>query len=119
MPRCNPRAFATTDFRPDLISLIVPTLVIHGTSDRTVPIDATGRKVALSVPNAQIIEYDGEPHGLFATQTERLADDIVAFLNGGLARSDVAALDTAPRNQRQAILDDMTAASLATSPATL
>lgn len=113
------RAFATTDFRPDLTSLIVPTLVIHGTSDRTVPIDATGRKVARSVPNAQIIEYDGEPHGLFATQTERLADDIVAFLNGGLARSDVAALDTAPRNQRQAILDDMTAASLATSPATL
>ncbi len=73
-------AFATTDFRPDLPSLTVPTLVIHGTADKTVPIDATGRQVAQKVPSAEIIEYDGEPHGVFATQTERLGDDIVAFL---------------------------------------
>ncbi len=33
-------AFATTDFRPDLSAFSVPTLVIHGTSDATVPIDA-------------------------------------------------------------------------------
>ena len=76
-------AFATTDFRPDLPSLTVPTLVIHGTKDVTVPIDATGRVVAAQVPTAEIIEYDGEPHGVFATQTQRLIDDITAFLDRG------------------------------------
>ena len=37
------KAFATTDFRPDLTTFKVPTLIIHGTEDKTVPIDATGR----------------------------------------------------------------------------
>ncbi|MDG6079661.1 alpha/beta hydrolase [Erythrobacter litoralis] len=75
------QAFATTDFRPDLPSFTVPTLVIHGTQDKTVPIDATGRAVAKAVPAAKLIEYDGEPHAVFATQTERLADDLVKFFS--------------------------------------
>ncbi|MGB3165807.1 MAG: alpha/beta hydrolase, partial [Alteraurantiacibacter sp.] len=76
-------AFATTDFRPDLASFDVPTLVIHGTKDKTVPIDATGRQVAEKVPSARLIEYEGEPHAVFATQTERLGDDLLQFLSGG------------------------------------
>ncbi|WBY15627.1 alpha/beta hydrolase [Erythrobacteraceae bacterium WH01K] len=72
-------AFATTDFRPDLASFTVPTLVIHGTKDQTVPIDATGRQVAEKVKGATLIEYDGQPHAVFATQTQRLSDDLVEF----------------------------------------
>ena len=72
-------AFATTDFRPDLASFTVPTLVIHGTKDQTVPIDATGRQVAEKVEGATLIEYDGQPHAVFATQTQRLSDDLVEF----------------------------------------
>lgn len=74
-------AFATTDFRPDLAHFKVPTLVIHGTEDKTVPIDATARQVAAKVPGAQLIEYQGEAHGVFATQTDRLAEDLVAFFS--------------------------------------
>ena len=85
-------AFATTDFRPDLASFDVPTLVIHGTKDQTVPIDATGRAVAEKVPSAKLIEYDGEPHAVFATQTERLGDDLLAFLKeGGSVASETTA----------------------------
>ena len=73
-------AFANTDFRPDLASFNVPTLVVHGTKDKTVPIDATGRQVAEKVSSAKLIEYDGEPHAVFATQTERLGDDLLAFM---------------------------------------
>lgn len=80
-------AFATTDFRPDLPNFKVPTLVIHGTKDVTVPIDATGRAVAEAVPTATIVEYDGEPHGIFASQTERLANDILVFLDQGGTKS--------------------------------
>lgn len=74
------QAFATTDFRPDLASFNVPLLVIHGTDDKTVPIDATAREVAKAVPSAKLIEYDGEPHGVFATQKERLTADLLSFL---------------------------------------
>ena len=75
------QAFATTDFRPDLKSFDgVPTLVIHGTSDRTVPIDATGRVVAERVPGAKLIEYDGSAHGVFASDKERLIADVGEFL---------------------------------------
>lgn len=73
-------AFATTDFRPDLAAFKVPTLIMHGTKDVTVPIYATARPAAKAISGAQLIEYDGEPHGLFATQTKRLIGDLKSFL---------------------------------------
>ena len=47
------KAFATTDFRPDLANFNVPTLVIHGTADKTVPIDATGRVAAREIAGCE------------------------------------------------------------------
>lgn len=75
-------AFSTTDFRPDLAAFTVPTLIIHGTADKTVPIDPTGRAAASGIPHATFIEYDGEPHGLFATVPDRLNADLIDFLRG-------------------------------------
>jgi len=74
------QAFATTDFRGDLRHFTMPTLLIHGTKDATVPIDATAREVKKAVPSAQLIEYGGSAHGLFASDKQRLTDDIRAFL---------------------------------------
>ena len=73
-------AFGHTDFRPDLGAFRVPTLIIHGTSDVTVPIDATGRAAAEAIPDSQLVEYDGAPHGLFATHGDRLTNDLLTFL---------------------------------------
>lgn len=77
------KAFATTDFRPDLDHVKVPSLVIHGTADKTVPIEATGHVIASKVPGAKLIEYDGEPHAVFATQQDRLTQDLLDFLGQG------------------------------------
>ncbi len=74
------KAFATTDFRPDLAAFSVPTLIIHGTADKTVPIDASARAAAQGISHANLIEYDGAPHGLFATHRERLTTDLLEFL---------------------------------------
>ena len=74
------RAFSETDFRPDLPNFTMPTLIIHGDEDATVPIELTARTAAKAIPHAQLIEYDGGPHGLFASHTERLAEDLLAFL---------------------------------------
>ncbi|WP_337271139.1 alpha/beta fold hydrolase [Oryzifoliimicrobium ureilyticus] len=74
-------AFAKTDFRPDFKAFTVPTLIIHGTGDKTVPIDPTGRAAAQGISGAKLIEYDGEPHGLFATAPDRLNQDLIDFLS--------------------------------------
>ena len=73
-------AFATTDFQGDLSAFQVPTLIIHGTADKIVPIDATARRTAKALPSARLIEYDGAPHGLLATDRGRLIPDLLAFL---------------------------------------
>jgi len=73
-------AFATTDFRPDLAAFTVPTLIVHGTADQIVPIDTSARQAAAAIPNATVIEYEGGPHGLFATHKEQLTNDVLAFL---------------------------------------
>ncbi len=73
-------AFATTDFRDDLASFTIPTLIIHGTADKTVPIGVSGRAAARGIPHAILLEYDGEPHGLFATAPDRLNTDLINFI---------------------------------------
>lgn len=79
------KAFSTTDFRDDLAAFTVPTLIIHGTADQTVPIDPTARAAAAAIPGSTLIEYDGSAHGLAATDRERLTNDLLAFLATGSA----------------------------------
>ncbi|MCU1326178.1 MAG: alpha/beta hydrolase fold protein [Bryobacterales bacterium] len=76
-------AWATTDFRDDLRNITIPVLVIHGTDDHTVPIDKSGRRVKEFLPHAMVIEYDGEPHGLFVTAADRLNADLLQFIQTG------------------------------------
>lgn len=73
-------AFSSTDFRQDLASFKVPTLIIHGTEDQTVPIDSSARLAAPLIPHCVFLEYAGAPHGLFATDKERLTSDLLHFL---------------------------------------
>ena len=74
------RTWSETDFREDLAKITVPTLVIHGTGDATVPIDASGRRTASLIPHAELLEYDGAPHGLNATEPDKLNADLLSFL---------------------------------------
>ena len=74
------KSFTTTDFRADLPFLKVPTLVIHGTEDKTVPIDAAGRAAAIAIANASLIEYDGAAHGINATHKDQLTKDMLDFI---------------------------------------
>ncbi len=75
------KSFATTDFRPDLGAFRVPTLIIHGTADKTVPIDASARAAARGISQSRLIEYDGAPHGLLASNRQQLTNDLLAFLS--------------------------------------
>lgn len=73
------KAFAMTDFRSDLKSFSLPTLIVHGTNDKTVPIAATARPAAKAIPGSKLIEYDGAPHGIFASHRVQLIDDLLDF----------------------------------------
>ena len=76
-------SWSTTDFRPDLAAIHIPVLVIHGTSDHTVPIDNSGRRTAKLLSNSTLSEYDGEPHGLHLTAADRLSEEILQFVGSG------------------------------------
>jgi non-heme chloroperoxidase len=75
-------AFAATDFRADMAAFRVPTLVIHGDADRTVPIDVSGKATAAAIPGAEFVVYDGAPHAVPFTHAERLNADLITFLKG-------------------------------------
>lgn len=73
-------AFGTADFTGDVSRIRVPTLIIHGTSDKTIPIAATAQRLAKMLPDARLIEYGGAPHGLTATHADQLVEDLLEFL---------------------------------------
>jgi non-heme chloroperoxidase len=76
------RAFSSTDFRSDLAAFTMPTLLIHGTGDRTVAIEASSRLAAKGITGSRLIEYEDAPHGLFATHKQRLTHDLLEFIAG-------------------------------------
>jgi class 3 adenylate cyclase/alpha-beta hydrolase superfamily lysophospholipase len=49
---------AQTDLRAILPTISVPTLVVHSTGDRVVPVEC-GREVAGLIPGARFVEYEG------------------------------------------------------------
>ncbi len=73
------RSFSETDFRQDVLKINVPTLIIHGDADETVPITA-GNSTAALLPHAKYIVYEGAPHGLFITEKDRLNADLISFI---------------------------------------
>ena len=90
------RAFSETDFRQDLKNFTMPTLVIHGVKDETVPIDISARIVAKAVPGAKLIEYDDGAHGIFASHKAELIRDLLGFLSGAGATQAAEAREKAP-----------------------
>jgi non-heme chloroperoxidase len=77
------KAFSSTDFRQDLAAIKVPTLVIHGDADATVPFANSGERTAKMVQGAQLLVYPGAPHGLQMTEKDRLVNDLAIFARTG------------------------------------
>jgi non-heme chloroperoxidase len=80
--------FATTavvrtwyeDFRSDIARIDVPALILQGTADRILPIDATGRLFHQALPAADYVEIDGAPHGLLWTHSDEVNTALIGFL---------------------------------------
>ncbi len=68
------------DFRPDIEKIDVPSLIVHGTADRILPIDVTGREFTKSLPSAEYVEIDGAPHGMLWTHSAEVNTILLRFL---------------------------------------
>ncbi|WP_207423370.1 alpha/beta fold hydrolase [Desertivirga brevis] len=73
-------AFGETDFRNEMRYINVPTLLIHGDADETVPIKATSDQAAELIAQSEYIVYEGAPHGLYFTDKETLNGDLIQFI---------------------------------------
>jgi pimeloyl-ACP methyl ester carboxylesterase len=86
---CN-QAMVQADFRAEMRRIDVPTLIIHGDRDRSMPVEITGKPSAELVPGCKLLVYPGAPHGLMFTHMDRLHADLVAFMREGEAHSAAA-----------------------------
>lgn len=73
-------AFATTDFREDLPTITVPTLVLHGDSDGTVPFEGSGERTHAAVPHSELKVVAGGPHGLNVSHATEFNQALLDFL---------------------------------------
>jgi non-heme chloroperoxidase len=77
------------DFRADVEAVRAsakPTLILHGTADAILPIDATARRFRQMVPDADYVEVEGAPHGLLWTHAEEVNAALLAFLDAKTGR---------------------------------
>jgi pimeloyl-ACP methyl ester carboxylesterase len=70
-----------TDLRAELRALRIRTLLVHGTADRSVPIQFA-RATAALIEQCELREYEGAPHGLPLTHMERFNADLTEFVGG-------------------------------------
>lgn len=75
------KAFGQTDFRKDMAAFTVPTLIIHGDSDKIVPVEISGARAHQMISGSKYVEYSGAPHGLFYTHRQQLNRDLYNFIN--------------------------------------
>lgn len=71
------------DFRGDVGAVRdsrKPTLILHGTADRILPIDATARPFRDLLPDAEYVEVPGAPHGLLWTHAAEVNESLLRFI---------------------------------------
>ena len=68
-----------TDFRADLPKIDIPVLVLHGTADRILPIDACGPRSHELIEGSEYVAIDGASHGLCWTHADEVNAELLRF----------------------------------------
>ncbi|MFI6867637.1 alpha/beta fold hydrolase [Nocardia sp. NPDC050406] len=74
------RALMFGDHTADLEALTVPTLIMHGPADQSVPIDPTSRRAARLIANNVYKELPTAGHGMYVTHAAEINADIMEFM---------------------------------------
>jgi non-heme chloroperoxidase len=75
-----------TDFRDDLPKIDVPVLVVHGTEDRILPLEATAARLPALIDDLQLVEVEGGPHNIGWTHPEQVNAALLEFLGAPIAQ---------------------------------
>ncbi|MGP5218926.1 alpha/beta fold hydrolase [Arthrobacter rhombi] len=73
-------AFGATDFREDLPTISVPTLVVHGDSDGVVPFEGSGQRTHEAIGHSELVLIKGAPHGLLVSHAKEFNAALLDFL---------------------------------------
>lgn len=73
-------AFGRTDFRGDLATITVPTLVLHGDADAIVPLEASGARTAEAIEGARLHVFEEGPHAINASHADEFNRVLLEFL---------------------------------------
>jgi class 3 adenylate cyclase len=76
--------FLELDVREVVPTVHVPTLVLHHSGDRLVNV-RHGRWLAEQLPDARMVEFEGEDHGFWAQGREEWLGEVQEFLTGARA----------------------------------
>lgn len=82
------------DFRQDVAKIDVPTLVIHGTADRILPISAAGERTAKLVKGAEFVAIKDGPHNIAWTHADEVNRALLQFLAKPGAKRDASTSKT-------------------------
>ncbi len=74
-------SYSYIDARPALPLVQAPTLVVHRTDDRMIPVEL-GREIADAIEGARMVEFPGADHLLPASNGDLVVDEIAEFLTG-------------------------------------
>lgn len=75
------KAMAFADLRAAAARIDRPTLILQGDKDASAPLPLTGAKTAKLIKGSKLIVYEGAPHPLPLTHSERLIADMLAFMS--------------------------------------
>jgi non-heme chloroperoxidase len=68
-----------TDFRADLPKIDIPVLVLHGTADRILPIEACGPRTHELIQGSEYVAIEGANHGLCWTYADEVNAELLRF----------------------------------------
>jgi non-heme chloroperoxidase len=86
-----------TDFRDDLPKIDVPTLVVHGTEDRILPIESTADRLPDLIADVRLVRVEGGPHNIGWTHPDEVNRALLEFLAEPHATTPEAATAAAAR----------------------
>ena len=68
------------DFRSDVASIKIPTLIVQGDADRILPIEATGARLPKLIEGSEFVVIKGGPHAIGWTHAEEFNAALLAFI---------------------------------------
>ena len=77
-----------TDFRGDLPKIDVPTLVVHGTEDRILPISVTAERLPGLIADLELVKVEGGPHNIAWTHPDEVNKALLGFLSDSLTEEN-------------------------------